>query len=195
MLVHDRPIILGVYYIKSKKKENPFYPVLFKRREDNKDLFKAVMEFPEKELFEVDFAGMGAACIKREVFEKLEPPYFQYMRHPKGTAAIDSEWKHESNIKDISEDRWFWDQVKDKTEYPILVDPTIQFGHIGRIIYDVHMYRAWLETYKERLKTEHGQEKFEESWGKMAIAKPYKEIKIYESIKKPKGKKRLSKTG
>jgi len=198
MLKHDRPIILGVYYIKSKRKENPFYPVLFKRREDNPDLFKAVMEFPESDLFEVDFAGMGCACIKREVFEKITPPkggkYFKYMRHPKGTAASDSEWKHEVGIEDISEDRWFWDQVKDNTEYPILVDPTIQFGHIGKIIYDQHMYYAWRETYKQRLIDMHGQEKFEEVWSKMAVAKPYKEIKIYGS-KKQKGPKRLSRTG
>lgn len=195
MLQHDRPIILGVYYIKSKRKEAPFYPVLFKRREDNPDLFKAVMEFPDTDLFEVDFAGMGSACIKREVFESISPPkenkYFKYMRHPKGTAAVDSEWKHDMGIEDISEDRWFWDQVKDNTEYPILVDPTIQFGHIGKMIYDEHMYRAWLGAYKERLIAMKGKDSFDKIWSKMAVAKPYKEIKVYESIRKPKGKRKV----
>ena len=175
LLKHDRPIMLGVYYTKAKSRGQPFYPVIFKRREDTKDLFKAVMEFPEKDIFEIDFAGMGCACIKREVFEKLDRPYFKYMRHPKGTAAKDSDWKHESEIEDISEDRWFWDQVKDKTEYPILVDPTVQFGHIGKMIFDSHMYKAWLETYKQRLIEEHGQEKFDD---KIAIAHCIKCISI-----------------
>ena len=190
MLKHERPIILGVYYLKTKKKENPFYPVIFRRRDDNKDLFKAVMEFPDKELFEVDFAGMGAACIYREVFEKLDAPYFKYMRHPKGTAAADSEWKHEKGIEDISEDRWFWDQVKDKTNYPVLVDPNIQFGHIGKLIFDRSMYQAWLGAYKERLIAEHGLDKFNEVWSQMAIAKPYKQIEVIDG--KTKGSKRKS---
>lgn len=195
MLEHERPIILGVYYIKVKSKESPFYPVLFMKRHDGSNLYKAVMEFPEKDLFEVDFAGMGAACIYREVFEKLDPPYFDYMKHPENLLAGDSEWKHEKNIKDISEDRWFWEQVKEKTDYPILVDPTIQFGHVTTMVIDQYMFKAWLNTYKERLLKEHGQEKYDKEWGKIAAAQPYREVKVHGKAKGSKRKQGLSKVG
>ncbi len=183
LLNHDKPIMLGVYYIKVPRNDKPFYPVLFKRREDKPELYKAVMEFPEEEVFEVDFAGMGAACIHREVFEKLERPYFKYMRHPKGSSAYDSHWKNEHEIDDVSEDRWFWDQVKAKTDYPILVDPKVQFGHIGQFIYDKYMYNAWRDGYKKRLIEEHGQKKFEEKWEVMGKAGPYR-VKGLKLVKK-----------
>jgi len=173
LLEHNLPIILGVYYIKVKGRHAPFYPVLFKEREDDEGLYKAVMEFPDKELFEVDFAGMGCACIHREVFEKLERPYFKYMLHPAGSANAESFWKNTHDINDVSEDRWFWDQVKAKTNYPILVDPQVQLGHIGKMVFDKEMYFAWRDTYKRSMIEKEGS-KFIDNWKKMAIAKPYK---------------------
>ena len=181
LIQHNRPIMLGVYYIKVGEKEKPFYPVIFKRRVDKETdgLYSAVMEYPRDELFEVDFAGMGAACIHRKVFEKLDPPFFQYQLHPKGSSDYRSEWKNSHGIRDVSEDRYFWDKVKDNTNYPILVDPHVQFGHRGIFTYDYHMYFAWLEAYKERMRKEHTEREFDAIWKKMAIAKPYKEVKIY----------------
>lgn len=175
LLMHDEPIMLGVYYLKTKSPDQPFYPVLFRRNEGKKDLFKAVMEFPEEDVFEVDFAGMGAACIKREVFEEIDSPYFAYSKHPLRTSAQDSEFKHNADIRDVSEDKWFWDQVKDKTDYKILVDPKVQFGHIGKMIFDKYMYRGWLSQYKERLKREYGEDKYKKLWDRMAIAEAYRE--------------------
>lgn len=176
LLMHDRPIMLGVYYIKSKDADQPFYPVLFRKREDRDDLFKAVMEYPVHQLFEVDFAGMGCACIHREIFEKLEYPYFKYLRHPAGSNSPESEWKNENDIQDVSEDRYFWDQVRAKVNHPILVDPEIQLGHIGRMIFDKTMYDSWLHQYKKVMIENLGEEKFNERWNVNAIAQPYKEI-------------------
>jgi len=174
LLLHEEPIMLGIYYLKTKSPKQPFYPVIFRRNEDKPDLFKAVMEFPENDVFEVDFAGMGAACIYREVFEKLDRPYFAYSKHPLRTSAQDSEFKHNADIHDVSEDKWFWDQVKDKTDYKILVDPKVQFGHIGKMIFDKYMYKGWLSQYKDRLIKDHGEAKYKELWSKMAIAEPYR---------------------
>lgn len=174
LLNHDLPIVMGVYYVKSPKKEYPFYPVLFRRRKDNPDLYKAVMEFPPTELFEIDFGGMGCVAIQREVFMKLDRPYFKYILHPKGGIAPDSDWKNGAGIEDVSEDRWFWEQIKAKTDYPILVDPTIQLGHIGYMVFDEFMYSAWLRAYKEQLEKTHGKEKYEQVWSEMAVAEPWK---------------------
>jgi len=173
LLLHDKPIVLGVYYLKAKKGRQPFYPVLFKRNDTKKNVFKAIMEFPKDDLFEVDFAGMGAACIKREVFESIDAPYFEYSLHPFRTNANDSEWKHTSNIRDVSEDKYFWDKVKDNTDYKILVDPKIQFGHIGQMIFDQYMYKSWLSEYKRQLLEQHGELKFKKVWSEMGIAEPY----------------------
>ncbi len=132
------------------------------------------MEFPSSQLFEVDFAGMGCACIAREVFLKLSMPYFKYIKHPRGGAAPDSNWKNSAGIEDVSEDRWFWEQVKEKLpDVPILVDPTVQLGHIGKMIFDQPMYDAWLREYKRQLEMIHGKEKYDEMWGQMAVAGPY----------------------
>ena len=180
LLKHDRPIMLGVYYLKVGHRDRPFYPVLFRRREDsNNGLYRAVMEFPHDQIFEVDFAGMGCACIHKEVFEKLEPPFFEYSSHPAGSSDYRSAWKNKHGIKDISEDRYFWDKVKDSTNYPILVDPAVSLGHIGKFVYDKYMYGAWLEAYKERMLKEHGPEGFKKQWDEMAIAEPYKEVEVY----------------
>ena len=177
MLMHDRPIILGVYYIKAPKRDLPYYPVLFRKREDAEGLYKACMEFPKNRLFEVDMAGMGAACITREVFEKLDPPFFKYMKHPVGSSSPESDWKNEKGIEDVSEDVWFWKQVKEKTPYPILVDPEIQFGHIGKMIFDEHMYNSYLDGYKRIMQEKNG-DKFAEQWQTNAVVGPYVEVKI-----------------
>ena len=176
LLKHDRPIVLGIYFIKVKRAGMPFYPVIFRAREDKPRLYKAVMQYPEKELFEVDMAGMGAACIHREVFEKLDMPYFKYMEHPEGSSAPDSTWKSNSGIQDISEDVWFWKQVKEKTPYPILVDPNVHFGHVGKLIIEKNLYKGYLAQYKESVIRQHGQEEFDKIWNQWAIAEPYKEI-------------------
>jgi hypothetical protein len=192
LLAHDRPIVLGIYYLKVTHPDKPFYPVIFKAREDAPGLYKAIMDFPEDKLFEIDMAGMGCACIKREVFEKLERPYFKYMQHPTGSSDPHSQWKHESGIEDVTEDVWFWKNVKEKTPWPILVDPQIQLGHLGKMIFDKYMYRGWLATYKQRLIEQYGEVVFEKKWNEFAVATPYKEIKI-EPVKGSKRSARLSK--
>ena len=83
----------------------------------------------------------------------------------------------------VSEDRWFWEQVKAKTNYPILVDPQIQLGHIGRMIFDKNMYVSWRETYKKLMKEQIGEEQFNKKWSQNAIATPYKEVKVYGKTK------------
>jgi len=176
-LMHDLPIVCGIYYIKAGKRDNPFYPVIFKQREDKPHLFKAIMEWPQDDLFECDFTGMGALCIKREVFEKLERPYFAYSKHPGDTRAKDAKWKNASDIFDISEDRHFWDQVREKTGYKVLVDPKIEFGHLGVMEFDGNMYRAWLGEYKKKLIEQHGKQKFKKVWAEMAIVEP-EEVKL-----------------
>jgi hypothetical protein len=182
LLLHDLPIVCGIYYIKAGKRENPFYPVIFTRRTDKPHLHRAIMEWPDDGLFECDFTGMGAVCIKREVFDKLDKPYFAYSRHPKDTRAPDAQWKYDAEIFDISEDKHFWDQVKDKTDYKILVDPKVQFGHIGIMVFDTNMYKAWLGEYKKKLLKIHGKENFKKVWSEMGVAKPYN--KETEDVKK-----------
>jgi len=193
LLKHDRPVMLGVYYLKVSKPDHPFYPVLFRARKDKEGLYKAVMEFPQDKLFQVDMAGMGCACIKREVFEKLEMPYFKYMRHPMGSSNTESQWKNESGIDDVSEDVWFWKQVREKTSYPILVDPNVQLGHIGKMIFDKNMYKGWINQYKARLLQEFGEDEFNKRWNEMAVAEPYKELILHEPSKGFKGQRRTSK--
>ncbi len=133
LLSHKEPIILGMYFLKAK----PFNPIVYRRkyydRVTKHHVNKPVLDYPEKELFEVDNAGMGCAKIDREVFLKMKPPYFYYRTHSMLESGDFTEMMVKYKIDNNTEDFPFWDQVRD-IGYKIWVDPTIKLGHIGKQI-------------------------------------------------------------
>ena len=66
-------------------------------------------------------------AVKSEVFKALDMPYFKYQKHPMALSDVGEmhKFKAENEIADVSEDVWLWKQVKEKTDYKILVDPSI----------------------------------------------------------------------
>ena len=58
----------------SFKKVYPYYPTIYRR---DGDKFRPMVDYPKNKVIEVDACGMACCLIKREVFEKIELPYFE----------------------------------------------------------------------------------------------------------------------
>jgi len=162
------PIVAGVYHLKYK----PFYPVLLKETKGSDfKWFKPIYQYPKEDYFYADAIGMGAVKIDRCVFEDIAKLYkkgekiefFRYLENPITIDSIkdedDEERKHDIKlhdkymIRDVSEDIFFCKQVK-RAGYKIVIDPTIQCGHIIEIVIDKNLsdnfYTQSMEEIKKR---------------------------------------------
>ncbi len=156
LLAYDAPVVAGMYYAKNF----PFHPILFKSLNDDFTLFRPIAEYPQ-EPFHADMIGMGYVRIDKEVFEKCEMPYFKYQLHPENSSAKDSDWRSSKGINDVSEDVWFWKQVKD-AGYKIVVDPSCKAGHITKSIIDESVYLETLSAEMRNIVKTEGKEKLDE---------------------------------
>ena len=171
LVKHDLPIVAGMYYAKAE----PFYPIVFKESpdSDNFSLFNPIIRHPENELFEADMMGMGCVAIKKEVFKKLEYPYFRYSPHPKNSNSPDMEWKYSHKINDVSEDVYFFKQIR-QAGIKVIVDPKIQCGHLTKITIDKSLFDSYLATSCMEFEKRHGKEAFQKLWEGQCQAEPLK---------------------
>ena len=72
-------------------------------------------------LFKCEALGAGLLLVKTSVFEKIEPPWFNFGRDKDGKMCV-------------GEDVWFVHTAKD-VGYDTWVDPTILVKHIGEFLY------------------------------------------------------------
>ena len=106
LLSADKDIIGGIYYAKIK----PYFPIL--RKEgiwEGKSWNYLVLEW-ENNLFKTDFIGFGCMLIKREVFEKVQRPWF------------------EEKIDGLSEDLYFCKKARE-TGYDIWATDVLNLKH------------------------------------------------------------------
>lgn len=106
LLSHDVPIVGGLYY----QRTPPHLPVVYKHVEGTQ--WVPVTEFCAG-LQEVDAIGFGFTLIKREVFEKMERPWFEFSDR-------------------MGEDMWFCQNAK-KLGYTILVDADVKCRHLATL--------------------------------------------------------------
>lgn len=168
---YEHPIYAGIYYLKKP----PFHPVIFKSLDNVFEQFSSTVIYPEKDLFYADMIGMGCCKIDMDVIRKLDAPYFKYKKIPKSLAGMGNlvNFKYENGIADISEDVYFWQQVKEKTDYKIVVDPNIQVGHITKAIINRDVFNSHFQGNMELAKQELGG-KFNEYWEQICQAEPVK---------------------
>lgn len=145
LLSHDEPVVCGMYYLKGK----PFHPIIYKKGPYDKALKHylniPIYDYPSKGLFEVDNTGMGCAKIDREVFLKLNPPYFYYREHSMLESSALLELLVKYGIENNTEDFPFWDQVTE-AGYKIMIDSELKLLHKGSQMYGE---KNWL--YYKRL--------------------------------------------
>jgi hypothetical protein len=103
LLGHDVPIVGGLYFARTP----PHLPVCYRHVVDNH--WVPITEFCAG-LQECDALGAGFMLIKREVFEKMERPWFDFSDR-------------------MGEDMWFCEQAK-RLGYTILVDADVKCKHL-----------------------------------------------------------------
>jgi hypothetical protein len=107
----DMPIIAGLNY----RRTPPHEPMAYRRMDDG--TMGAITHWGEG-LVEVDAISTAALLVRREVFEAIAPPWFQY-----GYAYYD-------NGNSTSEDIGFCHRIKTETDFPIYVHTQLTSPHI-----------------------------------------------------------------
>lgn len=111
--------ITGVY----TWKKPPFSPHIYIFGEDEQ-LYPA-SAFPLNKLFRVDGAGGGCLMAKRELFERVEQPWF-----------LMSSESRKVGDSTMGEDIYFFHKAKPL----MLCDPRIQCGHVGKAVHSLDSY-------------------------------------------------------
>lgn len=168
---NNYPVYAGMYYLKAP----PYHPIVMNNK-INFEVFQPIWRYPVDELFYADMIGMGCVKIDREVLEKLTPPYFAYAPIPQ--SLIDDlkqdeknkdvvermEFKHRHGVNDVSEDVHFWRQVKEKTDYRIVIDPAIQVDHVRKDLVSQDTFFRYAYLNKMKTNKEKGEGYFEKTF-------------------------------
>lgn len=138
LLSHDVPISSGVYFLR----QGGGQPCLYMATEDksvNSGVYGlvSVSVFPEDSRFKVHCPGFGCVLFKREVFEKIEPPWFD----------LKEGWDNENSIKTgYGQDVFFYSKVKD-AGIDVWVDSSIH-------CVQVDIKHVSILDYRERIQAE-----------------------------------------
>ena len=129
---HDLPIVCAKVH-----RRHPPYDALLKRyNPDKKDKLNPYVDLEYDEwalrknpldLIEVDATGFGCNLMKIEVIERMTKPWFLMNLYVNPV---------------IGEDMYFWGQAK-KLGYKIMVDCSINVGHISEAVVDQRTYVEW----------------------------------------------------
>lgn len=71
----DKPIVSGVYFLRNGRGQPCIYKQLMTYR-DNQYAMSPVSIFPTDTPFKADCFGLGCVLFRREVFEQMDPPWF-----------------------------------------------------------------------------------------------------------------------
>jgi hypothetical protein len=133
---YNVPVVSALVTLKSP----PFRVTLIEFAMDESgmlDSFEISMgRYPLDKPFEIPNSCIGTAfmLIKREVIEKMEPPYFTGFVNKRGVLK--------------GTDLYFGARIN-RYGYKFLYDPTIRVYHVGRGIYGVEDHIAYLEQEKK----------------------------------------------
>jgi len=97
----------------------PHFPAWYYQANDNKKLVIPTEWEEDKGLIRVGFGGTGAMMIKKEVFQVLQYPWFQYEYTKAGAGEY------------VREDTYFNNLCRD-AGIKVWVDPNMTIGHIER---------------------------------------------------------------
>ncbi len=103
LLSHNKPIVGGLCF----RKVPPYNPTIY--FDHGNENFEWQYKWPEDGLFECDATGTAFLLVRREVFDKIKKPIFEYT--------------------DISEDLLFCRKARE-AGFKIWIDPTVEVGHI-----------------------------------------------------------------
>ena len=111
LLAHEQPIVGSLYL----RRQVPFAPLAFSERLSD-TTYQAIdlSQLPEEGLLRVQAVGTSGLLVRREVFEAIETPWFEY--------GATERW-------DASEDIIFCEKAQEKG-FPVYVDLGSRLGHM-----------------------------------------------------------------
>ena len=112
LLKIDADIASGLTF----RKWYPHFPVIYRKRNGG---YQSIIDYPKKTIMQVDAVGMACCLIKREVFEQLKYPWFEFKELNEGEF--------------LGEDLTFCEKAK-KAGFIIKVDTNLIVGHAGGMI-------------------------------------------------------------
>jgi GT2 family glycosyltransferase len=133
-IIHDNnvKIVGGVNH----RRGVPYDPCVYEKTDDHK-ISTIAIDVLEKakqsgNLVEVDSMGAGCMLIAREVFEAIDPPWWEwdYKRYDKGRAR--------------SPDAYFCEKAQEKG-FKIWADPSTCSPHIGLSLIDMNTFKAYVD--------------------------------------------------
>ena len=132
LLRHDKPICSGVYFLR----QGDGQPCLYMRTDEANVRtgiygLLPVSVFPEDALFKVHCPGFGCVMFQREVFEKIDPPWFD----------LKEGWDDEKKMKTgYGQDTFFYSKASD-ANLDVWVDSSIHCAQVDFKFTSIHEYR------------------------------------------------------
>jgi len=126
LLIEKHKDIIGYPIVRKKP---PYYPNISRWYPDG-GVYKVYENYPQNHIFQVDTIGMGFTYIRREVFEKIEKPYFDF-------GWVEKDGKKTDQM--IGEDVYFCKKAKE-AGFKIWANPEIEIGHLGMFEYLPRIY-------------------------------------------------------
>jgi len=134
----DKPIVSGLYFLRGGTGQPCLYAPAPVTPATNKFPHSPVRIFPLDRPFKLakkgGCAGLGCVLIAREVFEAIEPPWF------------DLKEKNEKTQEGYGSDMYFYTKVRE-AGFEVWVDPTVRCDHMD---YTVATYEDYVKQQKER---------------------------------------------
>ncbi len=124
LLAHNLPIVGALCF----RKYPPFEPFMQKDK-------KLIDEWQENELVEVDRTGTGCILYRMDVFNKISPPWFEFVKNDEGEVLL-------------GEDYCFCDKLTSEG-YRIFVDTGVMAEHLSTNRINAAWYKFWKSIRKQ----------------------------------------------
>jgi hypothetical protein len=136
LLALDKPVASGIYFLRNGYGQPCLYKKVFINKQ-NPYPHTPVSIFPMDRPFCIDpkgggCPGVGAVLIRREVFEAIEPPWFDLKENAYGS------------------DMYFFTKVGEK-KFQVWVDPRVRCGHMDYVEWDFEDYVNRLAANEPKL--------------------------------------------
>lgn len=130
MMIQDDKDIVGALAFTRRP---PIQPTCYKSvTKDGVGVYRNIHNYPKNTVFEVDATGGACLLVKREVFEKMSEPWFEF-------------------TKKVGEDIRFCEKARE-LGFKVFVDTRIKAGHFGEIEIDETIYETILAMSAEDTK-------------------------------------------
>lgn len=113
MTTHNLDVLAGVYFLRGNGQPCLYKQIVWSKA--NPYSHTPIFTFPKNAIFQVGCPGMGCVLLKREVFEKLEEPWFDDQEKKCGTDMYFYHNLSEKGVKVYADSSVLCDQIDEDT--------------------------------------------------------------------------------